>query len=459
MLVVDDEELIRWALRAALEGAGHRVVCAADGAEALARFEEGVDAVLLDYRLPDVDGLTLLARMRELDPVVPVTLLTAFSSVERAVDAMRLGAFDFLAKPFDLDHVVAVTAKALETTSLRREVRAMRARQLSSIDAIVGESPAIVALKRQLAKFARSASATILITGETGTGKDLAARAVHAASARADGPFQNITCSALPESLLESELFGHEKGAFTDARTQKRGLLELADRGTVFLDEIGELALPLQAKLLRFLEERTFRRVGGLTEVRPDVRVVAATHRDLARMVEEGTFREDLFYRLGVLSVHIPPLRERAGDVPLLARAFVAHFARDLGANVVGIGDAALDALARHGWPGNVRELRNVIERAVLLAEHPVIEPSDLPPLGGALAASPPPSHGEPATRVALPPEGLSLVAVEEDLVRQALERARGNRTRAARLLGMNRDQIRYRIEKFGLHDVGRSPG
>ncbi len=456
VLVVDDEDLIRWSLREALEAAGYRVVCAANGAEATARFQEGVDAVLLDYNLPDTDGITLLRAMRALDPDVPVTLLTAFTSLERAVDAMRLGAFDFLAKPFDIDHVVALTAKALETTSLRREVRAMRARQASSIDSIVGESAPMRELKRVLAKFARSSASTILITGESGTGKDLAARAVHAASPRADGPFQNITCSAIPGALLESELFGHERGAFTDAHSQKRGLLELAEKGTVFLDEIGEMAPALQAKLLRFLEERTFRRVGGTTELRPDVRVVAATHRDLAQMVREGGFREDLFYRLSVLSVHLPPLREREGDVPLLARSFVAHFARDLGTPVTGISEAAIERLAGYAWPGNVRELRNAIERAVLLAEAPTLEPEDFGPVGAHTATAPAPESG---ALFQLPRDGVDLAALEADLVRQALVRTRGNRTRAAKLLGVNRDQIRYRIEKLGLHEVGKDSG
>ncbi|MCB9598028.1 MAG: sigma-54-dependent Fis family transcriptional regulator [Sandaracinaceae bacterium] len=450
---MDDEDLIRWSLREALEAAGLRAVCAGTGKEAIECFERGVDAVLLDYRLPDADGLALLRRMRDIDPDVPVTLLTAFSSVERAVDAMRLGAFDFIAKPFDIDHVVALTAKALETTSLRREVKAMRAREASSLDAIIGDSAPIAELKRVLAKFARSSASTILITGESGTGKDLAARAVHAASPRADAPFQNITCSALPDNLLESELFGHERGAFTGAHALKRGLLELADHGTVFLDEIGEMTPPLQAKLLRFLEERTFRRVGGTTELHPDVRVVAATHRDLAEMVHEGSFREDLFYRLSVLHVHIPPLRERTGDVTLLARSFVGHFARDLGAAVTAISPDAMRELVAYAWPGNVRELRNAIERAVLLAEHDTLEPEDFAHLG-AMASSPVAGHG--TAPFALPPEGLSLVGLEEDLVRQALERTHGNRTRAARLLGMNRDQIRYRIEKFGLHEVGK---
>jgi len=449
VLVVDDEDLIRWSLREALETAGHTVRCAADGARAAELFErDGADAVLLDYKLPDTDGLKLLARLREQDPDVPVILLTAFSSIERAVDAMRLGAYDFIAKPFDIDHVLARTVNALETNALRREVRALRARDNKPIDAIIGESEPMRQLKRLLAKLSASSASTILITGESGTGKDLAARAVHAASERRGGPFQNITCSALPDALLESELFGHERGAFTDASAKKVGLLELADGGTVFLDEIGEMSPPLQAKLLRFLEEHAFRRVGGTTEIKPDVRVVAATHRDLAAMVREGTFREDLYYRLSVLHVHMPPLRERHGDVTRLARSFVGHFARDLGAPVEGISDAALARLERCRWPGNVRELRNVIERAVLLAEHPVLEPSDFGTLGASDSVRPRPFE--------LPPDGIDLEELERDLVRQALERTGGNRTRAARLLGINRDRIRYRVEKFGLHEVGK---
>lgn len=450
VLVVDDEELIRWSLRRGLEDDGQGVVEAANGAEAIARFEDGVDAVILDYRLPDTDGLTLLAQMREVDPDVPVILLTAFSSVQRAVDAMRLGAHHFVAKPFDVDEVVALTRRALETTSLRREVRRLRAAHGGSFDAIIGDSPPMRDAKLVLTKFARSPGSTILITGESGTGKDLAARAVHAESERAKGPFQNITCSALPAPLLESELFGHERGAFTDARAQKKGLLELADGGTVFLDEIGEMSPVLQAKLLRFLEEKTFRRVGGTVEIRPDVRVVAATHRDLGKMVQEGAFREDLYYRLKVLHVELPPLRDRPGDVARLVSFFVDHFNRELRRDVREVTPEAMLALERHGWPGNVRELRNVVERAVLLADGPELGPEEFAQLGRGA------NHGAGDGRFVLPVAGVNLAELERDLVRQALERTHGNRTRAANLLGMNRDQIRYRIEKFGLHETGR---
>jgi DNA-binding NtrC family response regulator len=449
VLIVDDEELIRLSLRHRFELAGYEVVEAADGRAALAEFGDGVDLVLLDYRLPDKDGLTLLAEMKAEDPDVPVVLLTAFSSVERAVDAMRHGAFHFISKPFDPDEVLAISERALETTALRREVRRLRARQGngSSLEAIIGESTEMREVKSLLEKFAASRDATILLTGESGTGKDLAARAIHGASPRAHGPFLNITCSALPESLLESELFGHERGAFTDARQQRKGLLEQADTGTVFLDEIGEMTPALQAKLLRFLEEHTFRRVGGSAEIRPDVRVVAATNRDLAAMVEDGSFREDLYYRLTVLHVHLPPLRERREDIAPLARLFVARFNSELCKNVRKLSAKVLAELSAYPWPGNVRELRNAIERAVLLAESDVLGPDDFSSMRRS-------TRPRASSCLDLPAEGIDLAELEQRFVRQALERTGGNQSRAARLLGMNRDQIRYRIEKFDLRDV-----
>ncbi len=446
VLVVDDEALIRWAVRQRLEAAGHRVVEAEDGSRAIELFEQGVDLVLLDYRLPDTDGLTLLAEMKVLDPEVPVILLTAFSSVERAVDAMRQGAFHFIEKPFDLEEVQVVCERALETTALRREVRRLRATQQGgSLERIVGDSGAVRVVKALVLKFARSSDATILLTGESGTGKDLVARAIHATSARADGPFMNITCSALADTLLESELFGHERGAFTDARHQKKGLLEQADAGTVFLDEIGEMAPSLQSKLLRFLEDHTFRRVGGSTEIRPDVRVIAATNRDLAAMVSDGTFREDLYYRLTVLHLHLPPLRDRREDVGPLATLFIDRFNTELGKSVRNLSVRALSELSDYGWPGNVRELRNVLERAVLLAEGDELGVNDFRALR---RGSSPPQSVDPFE---LPASGVNFADLERSLVTQALKRTGGNQTRAARLLGMNRDQIRYRIEKFGI--------
>jgi transcriptional regulator with PAS, ATPase and Fis domain len=333
--------------------------------------------------------------------------------------------------------------KALETSQLRREVRSFRSSQEREygFDAIIGASPAMKQIKALLARVAASPASTVLLTGETGTGKDLAAKAIHYNSARSSRMFVNITCSALPEQLLESELFGHERGAFTDARQQKRGLFETADGGTVFLDEIGEMTQALQAKLLRFLEERSFKRVGGLSDVRVDARVVAATNRDLEQEVKAGKFREDLFYRLQVMPIHLPPLRERKGDIPLLANFFVDRFNREFRKRVRGLSPAAAGLLQQYAWPGNVRELKNAIERAMLLIDTEWLEPEHFTTLTRTVAP----------TQFRLPAEGVNLEEVERQLLVQALDRAGGNQTKAAHLLGINRDQVRYRLEKFGL--------
>src|SRR5262245_328994 len=328
VLVVDDEQLIRWSLSNRLTDEGYRVLEAATANEALKRVRDSVDLVLLDYRLPDSDGLVVLKQLKETDPDILVILLTAYSTVDTAVEAMKHGAYHYANKPFNIDEIVLLVEKALETTRLRREVRTLRASQAQpySLDRIVGESDAIVAQRALLQKIAASPASTVLLTGESGTGKDLAAKVIHYASDRASRPFMNITCSALPESLLESELFGHERGAFTGADRQKRGLLETADGGTVFLDEIGEMVPALQAKLLRFLEEKTFKRVGGTSDLRVDVRVIAATNRHLQDEVKQGKFREDLFYRLNVMPVSLPPLRRRREDIPALLHYYVDVF-------------------------------------------------------------------------------------------------------------------------------------
>jgi DNA-binding NtrC family response regulator len=446
VLVVDDEKLIRFTLRESLAAEGYVMHEAAEVAEAERVFEEHrIDCAILDHKLPDGDGFQLMAKFKELAPDVPVILMTAYSTVEKAVEAMRAGAFTYVNKPFATDEMVLTVRNALETTQLRREVQSLRhLQQTEGLSAVVGQSEAMRTILGLMKKLAASRANTVLLLGESGTGKGLLARALHDASERAGKPFMTITCTAIPESLLESELFGHERGAFTDAKAAKPGLFEVADGGTVFLDEIGDMPLALQAKLLQVLEDRTFKRLGGVADIRVDVRVIAATNADLERSVREERFRTDLYYRLNTFPIRIPALRERQADISVLVRYFVDRFNREFNKNIEALDDAAMSKLVHHPWPGNVRELRNAVERAMILGPGPILKLEDFAfSLGGSESAT-------GGRLLELPGEGLDIEELEKDLVFQALERCQGNQSRAAQLLGMTRDQIRYRLEKYG---------
>ncbi len=448
VLIVEDEQLIRWSLRQKLETQGYHVTESADGTSALLELENDVfDLIMLDYKLPDMTGLDVLRKVREVDTDVVVILMTAYSSIESAVDAIKLGAYDYLTKPFDMDQLIRTAEKALETTKLRREVRELRRHLQHEYDVkrIMGKAPCMLELFDVIASVCESSASTVFLRGESGTGKDLVARVIHYNSDRAPKPFMNITCTALSESLLESELFGHEKGAFTDARTTKKGLFEIADGGTIFLDEVGDMPAGLQAKLLRFLEDRTFRRVGGTTEISVDVRVIAATNRNIEEAIEQGQFRSDLLFRLNVITVQLPSLQERTGDVKILTQHWVTDFAADFRKPITRVSEAAYKKLEAYSWPGNVRELRNVIERAVLLAKGDMIGPGDIV-VGTTDQASEESDGG-----YILPPEGIDLRELENSLVRQALARTNNNQTQSAKLLSLTRDAFRYRLEKLGL--------
>ena len=454
ILIVDDEELLRLWLGEQLRGAGFDVFVAGSRGEALRLAAgEAPAVVLLDLKLPDTKGLEALEQLHKLDREMPIIIMTAYGEIETAVAAVKAGAYQFLQKPLSFEQLVVILDKALEAWRLRHQVDGLRQMHRWTLVAatVVARSDAMRAVMEWVEKVAAADPATVLLQGESGTGKDLIARAIHDRSPRRDAPFLRVPCTAIPENLYESELFGHERGAFSDARERKRGLLELADGGTVLLDEIGDVPLAVQAKLLSFLETRTFRRVGGLADLEVDVRIIAATNRDLATASRDSTFRPDLFYRINVLPQRLAPLRERPEDVAPLALHFLDELSREFHRTPPRLAPETLACLETYQWPGNARELRNVIERVLLLEEGCTILPEQLPlevRLGDSARATEPSRNGG---GVALPAEGVDLEEVERALIAQALEAARGNKTRAARLLRLTRDTLRYRLEKYGI--------
>jgi two-component system NtrC family response regulator/two-component system response regulator HydG len=452
ILVVDDEPNARAALRTILTEEGYEIVEASDGEEGLTRLaEESPDIVLADVRMPKLDGLGMLKKAREQGSTATFLMMTAFARIETAVEAMKLGAENYLVKPLDVNAVLVFLDKALERRQLVREADSLRARvrERYKIEGIVGEAPELQAVY-EVVKQAAPTKATVLILGESGTGKELVAQALHELSERKEKPFIKVSCAALSETLLESELFGHERGSFTGAIGRKEGRFELADTGTLFLDEIGEISPSVQVKLLRALQTREFERVGGTQSLKVDVRIVAATNRDLAAEVKAGKFREDLYYRLNVVAVTLPPLRRRRGDIPALAAHFIEKYCEAYGKNIKGLAPGTLNALLAHDWPGNVRELENAVERAVVLCKGTELTADDLP----ATLRGPRPAQRDAAGLI----PGATLAEIEREAILRTLEMMGGSTSRAAEMLGISVRKIQYRLKEYSGEKMDGEP-
>jgi len=488
VLIVDDEKLIRWSVRRQVEEWGYAALEAESGTGGLAQIRaEAPDLILLDVRLPDLSGIEVLREIKQNNLSIPVIMITGDPQLDDIKTAIKLGALDFIKKPLDFDELQITMANAIDRSRLRLERDSLReeVKRRSGYHEVIGKSPRMTELMNFVRKVAASEASTVLIQGESGTGKDLIAKAIHYDSIRADKPFVAINCSAIPETLMEAELFGHERGAFTDAKAQKKGLFEIADGGTLFLDEIGEMSTYLQAKLLRVVEDQTIRRIGGVKDIGVDVRVIAASNRDLEQGVRDGTFRQDLFYRLSIIPIFMPPLRRRKEDILPLVEFFIERYNFRFRKNLKGITQETQDLLLQYDWPGNVRELKNAVERAMILEEAEYIRPTYLPiqvtgqPQGyeNALPASPPggevvesPSvvtttaatwrplpSGRMIPVLELPKPGTSLEEVERELVGLALKQTGGNQTHAAKLLDISRDALRYKMKKFGFDSDGEA--
>jgi len=451
LLIVEDEAKMRRLLELNLAEEGYAILTAANAEAGLNTLrQDKIDLIVTDLKLPGMDGLEFLQAVKRTNAAIPVVLMTAYGTVETAVEAMKAGASDYVLKPFSIEEIKLIIRKELDVHSLREENRSLREALGTRYEFrnIVARNPKMQEVLATVERVAPT-NATVLLGGESGVGKDLIARAIHQHSRRAVGPFIKINCTAIPENLLESELFGYEKGAFTGANAAKPGKFELADKGTIFLDEIGDVPGSIQVKLLHVLQDREFERLGGTKTLKVDVRVIAATNQDLRAALEQGTFRQDLYYRLNVVPINIPPLRERKEEIPYLVDYFVARFAQESGKSLTGITPAALKLLMDFYWPGNVRELENIIERAVALSTGTVIDVADI-----RLDISPAsPSGPAPGAAIPFPPEGTTLEQFEDEIIREALRRADGNKSQAARLLGLSRNALRYRLSKIGVPD------
>jgi len=457
ILVVDDEEMIRWTLKEALEGEGYSVKSFENGRDFINYFNaNGADIVLLDVRLPDSNGLDLLLEVTRIDPDAIVVIMTAFGDVETAVSAMKRGAFDYISKPYSLEEVSLLISKIVQANLLKSQLHHYQERLETQFSRILGDNQKMKQLREHIQMAARTDRTTVLIRGESGTGKELVARQIHFQSARADKPFIDVNAAAVSSTLLESELFGHEKGAFTDAQKQKKGLFELANGGTLFLDEIGDLDPSLQVKLLRVLQERKFRRVGGTTDIHVDVRIISATNADLERSIEDGKLRQDLFYRLNVFTISLPPLRDRRDDIMLLGKYFLEEFRKEFSKDISGFREDTCKVLESYNFPGNVRELRNIVERATLLETSNQIRPSSLPDelreAAGIESITYNPSEKRPWQ---LPGFNFKdyIDSVEKQIVVEVMNEAKGKKSRAADILGLTRFALRHQLKKHGLEN------